>query len=109
MKKTVLLIITILVICSGTVSADFNIKVGLDFTGDQEWSYENNYYDVMDSFVVAGEYFVPFNDKLDMGAGVSLQTPRGEAAETVDEDVIFNFISFYSMFKYDVDKLYFTG
>lgn len=101
----------VLVLLSGTVFADFNAKIGMDFMGSMDLSYEGTgvNLDVNPSFTVAGEYSVPLDNDVELGTGVSLQAPRLSAEEGASDDDTYNFISLYGLAKYDLDQIYLLG
>ena len=111
MRKVLVIVMVLMLVCSGAVlAADgyFNAKLGLDFSGVQEFSSGGN-FDIDNGFTIAGEYLVPYSDTVDFGAGLAYQFARGINESGVPNDVEFNFTSLYGLARYKMEKAYLVG
>lgn len=111
MKRILVLMMVLLMVSSCTVLAAegyFNAKLGLDLAGNHDVDYDggSDDYDVDTGFTIAGEYLVPYNAKVDFGAGLAYQFER---AVDVSGDPEFGFIPLYGIVKYKLDKAYLLG
>lgn len=115
MKKILVLMMVLLLVSSCTVFAAegyFNAKLGLDLAGNHDVDYEeggSGDFDVDTGFTIAGEYLVPYNAKVDFGAGLAYQFERGIDEKDIDNDIKFSFIPLYGIMKYKLDKAYLLG
>jgi len=112
MKKILVMAMVMMLVCSGVVFAGFNAKVGMDFPGQQVWSHDGTEllkFDVQNSFMIAGEYVVPYKENIEIGAGITYQFKRGSAEVGADEDVKFNNIPLYGLVKYNMESIYLVG
>lgn len=112
MKKTLLVVLALLVIFSVSAFAQFNVKVGMDFSGEFTEKYESIpdvSVKVENGFTIAGEYVMPYSDEIDFGVGVAYQLARGYDEVGANEDVTFNFIPIYGVAKYNIEQFYVLG
>jgi hypothetical protein len=78
------------------------LKLGLDFSGDHEFSYsgDSENFDVETGLSFAGEFYAALNRNVDLGAGIILQMPRS----LEDYTGTFNFIPLYGVMRLKLDN-----
>ncbi len=115
MKKILVMAMVMMLVCSGAILAAegyFNAKLGFDFGGEQEWTFDDGSstdFDTDSGVTIAAEYVVPYSETVDFGAGIAYQFNRGIDETGVSDDVEFNFVPLYGLVKYNVDTVYLVG
>ncbi len=73
------------------------VKMGMDFNGQLDNGTVTE--DVDNGFYLSGEYLVPYQDNMTLGAGLTYQLARNVKDDTDD----FNFTPIYALVKVDTD------
>lgn len=111
MKKTFLVVLALLVVFSVSAFAQFNVKVGMDFSGEFTFEAESVSIsaDIKNGFTIAGEYVVPYSDEIDFGIGLAYQFARSFDEVGANEDETFSFVPIYGVAKYNIEQFYVLG
>lgn len=111
MKKTFLVVLALLVVFSVSALAQFNVKVGMDFSGEFTFEAESVSIsaDIKNGFTIAGEYVVPYSDEIDFGIGLAYQFARSFDEVGANEDATFSFVPIYGVAKYNIEQFYVLG
>ena len=77
MKKTFLVVLALLVVFSVSALAQFNVKVGMDFSGEFTFEAESVSIsvDIKNGFTCQ-QYVMPYSDEIDFGIGLAYQFAR---------------------------------